>query len=172
MHSVLGPLFQYAVMNLSLDTVITYTIPDKKFYKLHLRILRLNLPVLRVHIAYFSPLQCPYYIMLDMSVGNKKIIKVKKSLCRSGQALRIPGDCGSQSSSNSTHEIVKVVSPTHQPPLLSRINSFYSFLLGGCVDSMATVRQEGFRWKIPMTLSGIDFCDCLYCAHGDVHTPL
>jgi len=51
MHVVLGPLLQYDVTNLSLDTVITYTIPDKKFDKLHLRVLRLKLLVLSVHIA-------------------------------------------------------------------------------------------------------------------------
>jgi len=83
--------------------------------------------------------------MLDVGVGSKKILKVKKSLCRSEQALRSPGGCGSQSSRNSTHEIGKAVSPTHQQPLLSRINSLCSFLLGGCVDLMATVRSEGFR---------------------------
>jgi hypothetical protein len=45
-HGVLGPLLQYAVMIVSLDTVITYIISDKKFDKLHLRVLRLELLVL------------------------------------------------------------------------------------------------------------------------------
>jgi hypothetical protein len=36
---------------------------------------------------------------------------------RPGEALKVLGVCGSQISRQSAHESVKVVSPTHRPPL-------------------------------------------------------
>jgi hypothetical protein len=46
-----------------------------------------------------------------------------------GQAPRIQGGRGSHISRQSVHEGGKVVSPRHQPPLLPRKYSWYSFLL-------------------------------------------
>jgi len=42
--------------------------------------------------------------------------KVEQSLCRPGQALRVPEDLVSQISRQSAHEDGTVVSPKHRPP--------------------------------------------------------
>jgi hypothetical protein len=47
-------------------------------------------------------------------------IKIKQSQNRSGQALRLPGGSGYQTSRQSAHEGGKVVSPMDRPPLPPR----------------------------------------------------
>jgi len=53
---------------------------------------------------------------------------VKPSHYRPGQAVRVPGGCGSQISRHSANEGGKV-NPMHWPPLLPRKYSWFSFLL-------------------------------------------
>jgi hypothetical protein len=80
--------------------------------------------------------------------------KVKESLYRPGQALRVPGGWGFQISRQSAHEGDKVVSPMHWPPIPPRKYSWYLFLLEA---ELTIVWPEGWsQWKIPMTPSGIE----------------
>ena len=86
--------------------------------------------------------------------------KVKQSLYRSGQALRVPEGWSSHTSWQSSHEGGTVVSPTHRPSLPPPPSQeiFLVLFSGRCWgDPRAIVRLEGLRqWKIPMTPSGIE----------------
>ena len=68
------------------------------------------------------------------------------------QALRVPGSWGSQIARRSAHESGKVVNLMHRPPLPHRKYSWYSFLL----KSESTPRPGVNRWKVSVTLSGIE----------------
>jgi hypothetical protein len=60
--------------------------------------------------------------------------KVKQSLFRPGQGLRVPGGWGSKTAWQLAHEKGRVVSPTHRPPLPARKYLWYSVSARGWVD--------------------------------------
>ena len=94
--------------------------------------------------------------LLSMSVASY-MSRVKQSHYRLGQTLRIPGGWGSQISRQSAHEGVKVVTPTHRPPLTPREIFLVLIFVRHWTNPRVTVRPEGlFQWKIPVTPSGIE----------------
>ena len=89
--------------------------------------------------------------------------KVNQYHYRPGQALELPGGCGSHISRQSAHEGDKV-SPTHRPPLPPRKYSRYAFLLE-TVNPRSVVRLEGC--VEPATLRLV--AQCLQLRHSVHH---
>jgi hypothetical protein len=88
-------------------------------------------PSNKIHreVGRAKDLLAPRYYRLLTTTVQHTFMKVKQSVCRSGQALRVPGGSGSQISRQAKLYGGKVVSPKHRPLLTSRRYSWYSFLL-------------------------------------------
>jgi hypothetical protein len=69
---------------------------------------------------YFFVQICKRKTTVSRTPLYKSLIKVKQSLCRRGQALRVSGGTGSNISRQSPYEGGKVVIPMHRPPLPTR----------------------------------------------------
>jgi hypothetical protein len=109
------------------------------------------------------------YLILSVNIMKKEITiehnKDKAIPLRPGQALRVPGEWGSQISKQSAHERGKVVSPTHRPPLPPQEVLLVLISVRGWVNHRAIVRPEGlYQWKITMT-SGIEPATFRLVAH-------
>jgi hypothetical protein len=66
---------------------------------------------------------------VELSMGTVAYIRGKAIPLQTWTALRVPGGSGFLIYRQSAHEGNKIVSPTHQLPLLLRKYSWYSFLL-------------------------------------------
>ena len=94
--------------------------------------------------------------------------KVKQSRYRPGQALRVPGGWGSQTSRHSAHEGGKVVSRTHRQPLPPGNIPGTHFSWGNAVAQLVKsphYKLEGrgfdsrwFHWNFSLTLSFRPHC--------------
>ena len=93
-------------------------------FTLKIILLNVNWHIRRSPVTYCSSNLVPVTQHFTWSAKGKAIPNYSP-----GQALRFPGDWGSQISRQSAQEGGKVVSPTHQPPLPPRKYSWYSFLL-------------------------------------------
>jgi hypothetical protein len=82
-------------------------------------------------------------------------VKVKQSLYKTGQALRVAESWGTQISRHLAHEGGKFVRPMHWPPVPLQKIFLVLISVRGWVHPKAIVWPEGlYQEKIPLTLAG------------------
>jgi hypothetical protein len=101
---------------------------------------RYTYPIMRNHDSYLCKLSgmitIPYILIFTLLCDKRKVKRfwterqqVEQSHYSPGQALRVPGEWGSQITRQLVHESGKVVSPTHRPLLPPGIIPGTLFLL-------------------------------------------
>jgi hypothetical protein len=89
----------------------------------------------------------PCLAFFSVTEITTQVKKLKQSLFRPIQDLRVPGGWDSQISTQSAHEGGKVVSPTHRPPLFPQEIFLVHESVTGWVDPRAIERPEGLSMK-------------------------
>ena len=105
--------------------------------------------------------ECGYNV--HTAAGTNTWVKLKQSHYRPGEAVRIPGDWGSQISWQSAHKGGKVVSPTLRSLLPIREYSWHSFMLETESTRGSQRGRKDYSKKNSKDIIGNRTCDLPAC---------